>query len=57
MFGKLVDIIVKQQVENEIISKKEVDIYKYGYYLLLEIIMNIIIAIFIGLFFKTSKLF
>lgn len=55
MFGKLVDIIVKQQVENEIISKKEVDIYKYGYYLLLEIIMNIIIAIFIGLFFRDIK--
>ena len=49
MIQKLVDIIVKQQVEKGIISKEEVDIYKYGYYLLLEIIMNIIIAIFLSL--------
>lgn len=55
MIQKLVDIIVKQQVEKGIISKEEVDIYKYGYYLLLEIIMNIIIAIFIGFIFRDIK--
>lgn len=55
MIERLVDKIVNQQLENETISREEVDIYKYGYYLLLEIIMNIIIAIFIGFIFRDIK--
>lgn len=55
MIQKFVDTMVKQQVANEIISKEEVDIYKYGYYLLLEIAMNIIIAMCIGIAFQDIK--
>lgn len=48
MVERIVDKIVNNLLENNAISQEEISIYKYGYTLLCEVILNIIIAIIIG---------
>lgn len=52
MIQKIVDNIIDKQVKNKIIVEEEINIYRYGYFLLLEVLINIIISFFIGIVFK-----
>ncbi len=48
MIENLVDKIINKQLEENIISIEEVNIYKYGYILVCEVFVNIIIALIIA---------
>lgn len=52
MIEKLVDNFIKYQSECGVIFDEEVSIYRYGYVLLLETVVNIILSIGIGLVMK-----
>lgn len=52
MISKIVDRIVMNQIKNNQISYEDINIYKYGYIILMEVLTNIIIALVIGLAFK-----
>lgn len=49
MILKVVDFILGKQLENGMISKDDTSVYQYGYTLVLEVMVNIIIAATIGL--------
>lgn len=55
MLEELVNKIIKKQIEKKTIGQEEAGIYKYGYFLLLEVFLNIIIAFLIGILFKDLK--
>ena len=55
MLEKLVNKIIKKQIEKKTIGQEEVGIYRYGYFLLFEVLLNIIIAFIIGILFKYLK--
>ena len=55
MLEKLVNKIIKKQVEKKTIGQEEVGIYRYGYFLLFKVLLNIIIAFIIGILFKDLK--
>ncbi len=48
MIEKFVDKLVNNQLKEKKIPQEEINIYKYGYTLLCEVFLNIIIAIIIG---------
>ncbi len=48
MLEKCVDYIVERQLEAHSITEEDVPIYRYGYTLLLEVLLNIICSIVIG---------
>lgn len=48
MIEKLVDKFINKQLEENTISKEEVNIYRYGYILVCEVFVNIIIAAIIA---------
>ncbi len=48
MIEKLVDKLINKQLEENMISKEEVAIYRYGYILVCEVFINIIIAAIIA---------
>lgn len=48
MVEKLVDKFIKKQLAENTISKEDVSIYRYGYILVCEVLINIIIAAIIG---------
>lgn len=48
MLEKCVDYIVRRQLEAHSITEEDVPIYRYGYTLLLEVLLNIICSIVIG---------
>ncbi len=48
MLEKCVDYIVNRQLEAHSITEEDVPIYRYGYTLLLEVLINIICSIVIG---------
>ena len=48
MVDGFIDKIISTQVEKEIISEQDINIYKYGYVLLYELFVNIVIAVVIG---------
>ena len=48
MVEKIVEKIIKKQLEEKSITEKDINIYRYGYTLVCEVIINIIIAIIIG---------
>lgn len=52
MVQKMVERIIKRQVENSTIPEDEVSIYRYGYFLLLEVLFNIIVSLVIGMVFR-----
>lgn len=55
MIQKIVDKIVTKQIENKTILEEESNIYRYGYFLMFEVIINIILSIVIGAIFKDIK--
>ncbi len=48
MIEKLVDKIINKQLEENTIPKEDVNIYRYGYILVCEVLINIIVASIIG---------
>lgn len=56
MMQKLVDAIINKQIEEQALTTEEANIYRYGYILLCEMILNIIIALIIGLIFGELKM-
>lgn len=48
MVEKLVDKFISKQLEENMISKEDVNIYRYGYILVCEVLINIIIAAIIA---------
>lgn len=55
MIQKIVDRIVDRQVENQTIEQEDINIYKYGYFLLFEVLINIIISLVVGGVFNDIK--
>ncbi len=55
MIQKIVDRIVDRQVENRTIGQEDINIYKYGYFLLFEVLINLIISLMIGGVFHDIK--
>lgn len=55
MIQKIVDRIVDRQVENRTIVQEDINIYKYGYFLLFEVLINLIISLMIGVVFHDIK--
>ena len=52
MIEKIVDKIINKQLEEKTISKEDINIYRYGYTLVCEVFINIIIAIIIATILK-----
>lgn len=52
MILKVVDLILDKQIEEGMISREDTSVYRYGYILVLEVIINITIAIIIGMIFR-----
>ncbi len=48
MMEKFVDKIISKQLEEKIISRDEINIYRYGYMLVYEVVVNMIIAVVIA---------
>lgn len=55
MIQKIVDALMNKQSQNCVISHDDEKIYRYGYVLLCEVVLNIIIAFAIGIFFSKMK--
>lgn len=55
MIQKIVDRIVDRQVKNQFIEQEDINIYKYGYFLLFEVLINLIISFMIGVVFHDIK--
>lgn len=49
MIEKVIDFFLEKQIENKIIEVDEVSVYKYGYTLVLEAIINFVLALVIGI--------
>lgn len=52
MIQRLVDKIINKQVEEKTIAYEDRNVYRYGYILVCEVIINIMIAVVIGVVFK-----
>lgn len=55
MIQKIVDRIVDRQIKNQSIEQEDINIYKYGYFLLFEVLINLIISLMIGMVFCDIK--
>lgn len=55
MIQKLVDTVINKQIEERMLKMEETKIYRYGYILLCEVVLNLIIALIIGLVFGELK--
>lgn len=55
MLQNVINIIINKQVESRTILEDEVNIYRYGYLLMFEVIINVIISVLIGIFFDDLK--
>ncbi len=53
MISKLSNRIVEAQINSKTISSEDRAIYQYGYILAIETFMNILVGIFIGVFFES----
>lgn len=53
MMQKIIDRIIEKQVQNRTIAFEEINIYKYGYILMFEVVVNVILAFMIGMMFKS----
>lgn len=51
MLENIVEKIIEKQVEKQKIDADDVSIYRYGYILMYEVILNLLIALIIGTFF------
>jgi len=48
MANKIIDRIIKTQLEEEMITYEDVNVYRYGYTLIYEMLVNVFIALLIG---------
>ena len=55
MIQKIVDVLVNKQSKNQVMTDEDEKIYRYGYVLLCEVFLNIIIALAIGIVFSRTK--
>lgn len=53
---KIVDTIINKQIEEKMLKTEDIKIYRYGYILLGEVLLNLIIAVVIGLIFDELKI-
>lgn len=56
MIEKLVDLMINKQLKDKTLILEDEKIYRYGYILLCEVILNSIIAFSIGLIFNDLKI-
>ena len=52
MVEKLIDRLIEKQRSEDMISQEDINVYRYGYTLVFEVIINILIAIVIGIVFQ-----
>lgn len=55
MIQKIVDALVNKQSQNYVMTDEDEKIYRYGYVLLCEVFLNLIIALAIGIVFSKTK--
>ncbi|RHG13707.1 hypothetical protein DW638_07185 [Tyzzerella nexilis] len=55
MIQKIVDTLVNKQSQNYEIADEDETIYRYGYVLLCEVFLNLVIALVIGIVFSKTK--
>lgn len=55
MTNKIVETLINKQSQNEIITNEDEQIYRYGYILLCEVVLNLVIALIIGIVFLKTK--
>lgn len=55
MINKIVETLINKQSQNEIITDEDEQIYRYGYILLCEVVLNLAIALVIGIVFLETK--
>lgn len=53
MIQKIIDRMIEKQVQNRTIAFEEINIYKYGYILMFEVVVNVILALMIGMIFNS----
>ena len=49
MIHKITDQMVENQVQKQMINSEEINIYRYGYILVFEVVSNIILALVMGI--------
>lgn len=55
MIQKIVDVLVNKQIKKHIIAYEDDKIYRYGYILLCEVFLNLVIALIIGIVFSRTR--
>ena len=55
MVQKIVDALVNKQSQNYVMTDEDEKIYRYGYVLLCEVFLNLVIALAIGMVFLKTK--
>ena len=55
MVQKIVDALVNKQSQNYVMTDEDEKIYRYGYILLCEVFLNLVIALAIGIVFSKTK--
>lgn len=55
MVQKIVDVLVNKQSQNYVMTDEDEKIYRYGYVLLCEVFLNLVIALIIGIVFSKTK--
>ena len=55
MVQKIVDALVNKQSQNYVMTDEDEKIYRYGYILLCEVFLNLVIALAIGIAFSKTK--
>ncbi len=55
MIQKIVDVLISKQLQNHTMTDEDKKIYRYGYVLLCEVVLNLAIALVIGIFFSKTK--
>lgn len=55
MVQKVVDVLVNKQSQNYVMTDEDEKIYRYGYILLCEVFLNLVIALAIGIIFSKIK--
>lgn len=55
MIQKIVDILISKQLQNHTMTDEDKKIYRYGYVLLCEVVLNLVIALVIAILFSKKK--
>lgn len=56
MIQKIVDVLINKQSQNHIITAEDEKIYGYGYILLCEVALNLVIALVIGMIYSKTPI-